>query len=164
MRSYCRVNRRNSCSVTASKTDPVTTVFGEKTTYRLDCRATFPSLSLMGKRHALWQPLLIKDHQPTSISAAPKFLKIRDKESKVAEFLALKHDSRILGHSSNPVCGFSMMEQVRPCGVWPFLEPYTGFKSENPTFVLYSKDHCFSTLSTLTIEFGQHFESYKYII
>ena len=31
------------------------------------------------------------------------------------EFLALKHESRIFGHSSNPVCGFSMMEQVRPC-------------------------------------------------
>ena len=36
-----------------------------------------------------------------------------------AEFLALKHQSRILGHSSDPVCGFSMMEQVRLCAVWP---------------------------------------------
>ena len=35
-----------------------------------------------------------------------------------AEFLALKHESRILGHSSNPVCGFSMMEQVILCAVW----------------------------------------------
>ena len=34
------------------------------------------------------------------------------------EFLALKHKSRIFGHSSNPVCGFSMMEQVRLCAVW----------------------------------------------
>ena len=34
------------------------------------------------------------------------------------EFLALKQESRILGHSSNPVCGFSMMEQVRLCAVW----------------------------------------------
>ena len=34
------------------------------------------------------------------------------------EFLALKHESRILGHSSNPVCGFFMMEQVRLCAVW----------------------------------------------
>ena len=31
----------------------------------------------------------------------------------VAESLALKHESRILGHSSNPGCGFSMMEQVK---------------------------------------------------
>ena len=38
--------------------------------------------------------------------------------SSEAEVLALKHDSRILGHSSNPVCGFSMMEQVRLCAVW----------------------------------------------
>ena len=36
-----------------------------------------------------------------------------------AKFLALKHESRILGHSSNPLCSFSMMEQVRLCAVWP---------------------------------------------
>ena len=30
-----------------------------------------------------------------------------------AEFLALKHESRILRHSSNPLSGFSMMEQGR---------------------------------------------------
>ena len=36
-----------------------------------------------------------------------------------AEFLALKHERRILGHSSNPVCGISMTEQVRLCAVWP---------------------------------------------
>ena len=35
------------------------------------------------------------------------------------EFLALKHEPRILGHAFNPVCGFSMMEQVRLCAVWP---------------------------------------------
>ena len=42
-----------------------------------------------------------------------------------AEFLALKHESRILGHSSNPSCGFSMMEQVRLCAVWP-MENWLG--------------------------------------
>ena len=36
-----------------------------------------------------------------------------------AEFLALKHASRILEHSSNPARGFSMMEQIRLCAVWP---------------------------------------------
>ena len=35
------------------------------------------------------------------------------------EFFALKHESRILGHSSNSVCGFSMMEHVRFYAVWP---------------------------------------------
>ena len=36
------------------------------------------------------------------------------------EFLALRHESKILGHhSSNPVCGFSVMELVRFCAVWP---------------------------------------------
>ena len=28
------------------------------------------------------------------------------KDDPAAEFIALKHESRILGHSSNPVCGF----------------------------------------------------------
>ena len=41
------------------------------------------------------------------------------------EFLALKHESRILRHSSNPVCGFSMMEQVRLSAVWP-MENWLG--------------------------------------
>ena len=36
-----------------------------------------------------------------------------------SKFLGLKHESRILGHSSNPVSGFSMTEQVRICAVWP---------------------------------------------
>ena len=35
------------------------------------------------------------------------------------ELLALKHTSRILGHSSNPICGFFIMETVRLCAVWP---------------------------------------------
>ena len=42
-----------------------------------------------------------------------------------SEFLALNHSSRILRHSSNPVCGFSMMEQVRLCDVWP-IENWLG--------------------------------------
>ena len=39
-------------------------------------------------------------------------------KGSMPEFLALKHKSRILGHSPNPVFGFSMMEQVRLCAVW----------------------------------------------
>ena len=35
-----------------------------------------------------------------------------------AKFLALKQESRILGHSSDPACGFSMMDHVRLCAVW----------------------------------------------
>ena len=38
---------------------------------------------------------------------------------QLPEFLALKQESRIVGHSSNPVCGFSVIEQVRLCAVWP---------------------------------------------
>ena len=45
--------------------------------------------------------------------------------SSHAEFLALKNESRILGHSSNPVSGFSMMKQVRLCAVWP-MESWLG--------------------------------------
>ena len=42
-----------------------------------------------------------------------------------AEFLALNHESSILEHSSNHLCGFSMMEQVRLCAVWP-MENWLG--------------------------------------
>ena len=60
-----------------------------------------------------------------------------------AEFLALKHDSNIFRQSSNPVCGFSMMEQVRLCAVW-FTENWLGSSmnhrvgrlSENATAML----------------------------
>ena len=41
------------------------------------------------------------------------------------EFLVLNQESRILGHSSNPVCGFSVMEQVILCAVWP-MENWLG--------------------------------------
>ena len=34
------------------------------------------------------------------------------------DFLALNHKSRIIRHPYNPVCGFSMMEQVILCAVW----------------------------------------------
>ena len=42
-----------------------------------------------------------------------------------SEFLGLKHESRILRHSSNPVCCFFMIEQVRLCAVW-FAENWLG--------------------------------------
>ena len=44
---------------------------------------------------------------------------MEEEERREAEFLALKHESMILRHSSNPVCGFSMMKQVKLCAVWP---------------------------------------------
>ena len=40
-------------------------------------------------------------------------------DGRATVFLALMHESRILGQLSNTVCGFSMMEQVRLCAVWP---------------------------------------------
>ena len=46
-------------------------------------------------------------------------------DGRATEFLALKHESRILGLLSNTVCGFSMMEQVRLCAVWP-MENWPG--------------------------------------
>ena len=36
-----------------------------------------------------------------------------------ADMVVLKHESKILGHSFNTVCGFSTMEQVRLCTVLP---------------------------------------------
>ena len=41
------------------------------------------------------------------------------------DILSLKHDSSIFRESSNPVCCFSMMEQVRLCAVWP-MENWLG--------------------------------------
>ena len=36
-----------------------------------------------------------------------------------SDILFLKHGCSILRQSSDPVCGFSMREQVRLCAVWP---------------------------------------------
>ena len=47
------------------------------------------------------------------------------RKGRKPEFLTLKLESRFLGHSSNLVCGFSMMEQVRLCAVWP-MENWLG--------------------------------------
>ena len=42
-----------------------------------------------------------------------------------AEIVFLEHACSTLRQSSNPVCGFSMMEQVRLCAVWP-MENWLG--------------------------------------
>ena len=59
-----------------------------------------------GEEESPAMPASFRGHRSPALSPSP-------------EFLALKHNSRILGHSSNPVCGFSIMEQVRLCAVWP---------------------------------------------
>ena len=47
-----------------------------------------------------------------------------------ADILFLKHDSSIIRQSSNSICGFSTMEQVRLMAhgelTWLFHEPHTG--------------------------------------
>ena len=43
-----------------------------------------------------------------------------------ADILFLKQDSSIFRQSSNPVCGFSVLEQVRLCAVWP-TENWLGY-------------------------------------
>ena len=50
----------------------------------------------------------------------------RCKKLDNSDILFLKHDSSIFKQSSNPVCGLSMMEQVRLSAVWPIGE-LTGF-------------------------------------
>ena len=42
----------------------------------------------------------------------------KERGGKAADILLLKHDSSIFRQSSNPVYGFSMMEQVRLSGPW----------------------------------------------
>ena len=59
------------------------------------------------------------DHERKAVAEAHREEVLR------AEFLALKHESSVLGHSFNPVCGLSMMEQVRLCAVWP-MENWLG--------------------------------------
>ena len=60
--------------------------------------------------------------------------------SSRSEFLALKHKSRILGHSSNHVSGFSMMEQLYCLAheelAWLFLESDTGLGNCPRTLLL----------------------------
>ena len=46
-------------------------------------------------------------------------MKFGTRERGRGDILFLNHESRILGHSSNPVCVFSTVEKVRQCGVWP---------------------------------------------
>ena len=48
------------------------------------------------------------------------------------DILFLKHDSSIFRQSTYSVCGFSMIEQVRLCAVWPmenWLYLLQGWKS-----------------------------------
>ena len=47
-----------------------------------------------------------------SHARAEKRLKSFARTHSRSEFLAVKHENRILVHSSDPVCGFSMMRQV----------------------------------------------------
>ena len=73
-------------------------------------------------------PLLVGRDTMIDTPAAITYIGWRTGRGSVVipEFLALKHDSRILGHSSHPVCGFPMMEQVRLCAVWP-IENWLGY-------------------------------------
>ena len=57
-------------------------------------------------------------------SPLPSFL-VAHYSQQQPDFLALKQESRILGHSSDPLCGFSMMQQVMLCAVWP-MENWLG--------------------------------------
>ena len=50
---------------------------------------------------------------------------LKRKRTRWADILFLKHESSIFRQSYYPVCGFSMMEQVRLCAVWP-MENWLG--------------------------------------
>ena len=58
-----------------------------------------------------------------------------------ADILFLKHASRIFRQSSNPVCGLSLMEQVRLCAVWPTKNCGGFFSGER--FKKHEIDHLF---------------------
>ena len=57
--------------------------------------------------------------QPDGTHCTDSFVTAYHKFTFQSEFLALKLESMILGHSSNPVCGFSMLELVRLSAFWP---------------------------------------------
>ena len=61
-------------------------------------------------------PLLSSFPQESNEDTAAAFDRI---DGCAPNILFPKHDSRILRLSSHPVCGFSMMERVRLCAVWP---------------------------------------------
>ena len=92
-----------------------------------------PSAFKRGHQHVLHHDDLYHHYCVNSVSvclcsaaSARDFLELRKLVAKfhpfhatLLEFLPLKLESRIFGHSFGPVCGFSMMEQVRLCAVWP---------------------------------------------
>ena len=52
--------------------------------------------------------------------ASPDYIQVSADQMELdSDILFLKHDRSILRQSSNPICGFSMMGQVRLCAVWP---------------------------------------------
>ena len=55
-----------------------------------------------------------REHEPDRVSIRVWKIFIH----LTSDIVAVKQDSSILKESSNPVCGFSMMEQVRLCAVW----------------------------------------------
>ena len=70
--------------------------------------------------HTKWVPRGVRrgESVPSFESSVSRF-EVLSAVGTEAEVLALKHESRILGQWCNPVCGFSMMEQVRLGAVWP---------------------------------------------
>ena len=57
-------------------------------------------------RKSVSQPVTPEKERATFIHMSGVYVMWWCLSSPISEFLALKHESRILGHSSNPVCGF----------------------------------------------------------
>ena len=74
----------------------------------------------------------LTEHTPAGSSTRNllHFLQSVGTDRLQADILFLKHDSSTLRQSSNSVCGFPMMEQVRLCAGWP-TESWLG-SSMNP--------------------------------
>ena len=67
-------------------------------------------------------PNLFNDDVDIKFSKRFNTCKVRKRETQTpvhAEVFTLKHESKIFRRSSNPVCGFSMVELVRFCAVLP---------------------------------------------
>ena len=97
----------------------------------LKCKLVFLTHCSMWRKLEIKLQILLDNDIPETITFLPmKSIEIPSHPGP--EFLALKHESRILGHPSDPVCGFSRMEQWRILQ-WHAFETGTNFVKKMQT-------------------------------
>ena len=117
---------RNQLESSAVPRDTWPALFRKITEQVFDAGSAFSLMQLEDDAGAVagWKAVVVKEGgvrcgDPDEIYLVDHAWTFRPSLAREPDFLALKHESRILGHSSNPVSGFSMMERVSLCAVWP---------------------------------------------